>query len=106
MSTTRRTNGAVAIFLPGVAKRLADLIGADFYMVFTSIHEVMIHNVNLTYPDDLENILRDTLREATPEEDFLTDKVYRYCKDTGKFLVYKGDMFLSLGTPRRVKEEG
>ena len=39
LSTARRTNGAVAIFLPGVAKRLADLMDADFYMVFTSIHE-------------------------------------------------------------------
>ena len=26
LSTARRTNGAVAIFLPGVAKRLADLM--------------------------------------------------------------------------------
>ncbi len=33
LSTARRTNGAVAIFLPGVAKRLADLMDADFYMV-------------------------------------------------------------------------
>lgn len=105
LSTARRTNGAVAIFLPGVAKRLAELLDADFYMVFTSIHEVMIHNANLTYPEDLENILRDTLREATPEEDFLTDKVYRYCKDTGTFLVYKGTVFLELGKPKACPEK-
>ena len=74
-------------------------------MVFTSIHEVMIHNANLTYPEDLENILRDTLREATPEEDFLTDKVYRYCKDTGTFLVYKGTVFLELGKPKACPEK-
>ena len=100
LSTARRTNGAVAIFLPGVAKRLADLLEADFYMVFTSIHEVMIHSTELSYPDDLETVLRDTLREATPEEDFLTDKVYRYCRDTGKFMVYKGTVFLELGRPK------
>ena len=76
LSTARRTNGAVAIFLPGVAKRLADLMDADFYMVFTSIHEVMIHNADQSYPEDLENVLRETLREATPEEDFLTDKIW------------------------------
>ena len=44
LSTSRKTNGAVAVFLPGVAERLAYLLDSDFYMVFTSIHEVMIHN--------------------------------------------------------------
>lgn len=41
----------------------------------------MIHNADHSYPEDLENVLRETLREATPEEDFLTDKIYRYCRD-------------------------
>lgn len=92
LSTVRRTNGAVAIFLPGVAARLARLLNTDFYMVFTSIHEVMIHNANVVYPDDLEEILGDTLREATPEEDVLTERIYRYCRDTGEFIMYKGEM--------------
>lgn len=99
LSTARRTNGAVAIFLPGVAQRLAKMMDADFYMAFTSIHEVMIHNADRTYPEDLENILRETIREATPEEDFLTDKVYRYCRETGDFLMYKGTVPLELGMP-------
>ena len=44
LSTTRKTNGAIAVFLPGVAERIAELLDSDFYMVFTSIHEVMIHS--------------------------------------------------------------
>ena len=103
LSTARRTNGAIAIFLPGVAKRLADLMDAD--MVFTSIHEVMIHNADRSYPEDLENVLRDTLREATPEEDFLTDKIYRYCRDTGSFLVYKGTVVIDLDKMKSGSEE-
>ena len=99
LSTARRTNGAVAVFLPGVAQRLSKMMDADFYMAFTSIHEVMIHSADRTYPEDLENILRDTIREATPEEDFLTDKVYRYCRETGDFLMYKGKVPLELGMP-------
>ena len=105
LSTARRTNGAVAIFLPGVAKRLADLMDADFYMVFTSIHEVMIHNADHSYPEDLENVLRETLREATPEEDFLTDKIYRYCRETGDFLMYKGTVFIDLNKLKSDSEE-
>lgn len=104
LSTARRTNGAVAAFLPGVARRIADLMDADFYLVFTSIHEVMIHNVNLSYPEDLEVVLKDTIREATPDEDFLTDKVYRYCRETGDFMMYQGASFGDIGSPHKDKE--
>lgn len=104
LSTVRRTNGAVAVFLPGVAKRLSDLMNADFYLVFTSIHEVMVHSVKLSYPEDLEVVLKDTIREATPEEDFLTDKVYRYCRETGDFMVYQGTAFLEIGRPHREED--
>lgn len=45
LSTSRKINGAVAVFLPGVAERIYDLLNSDFYIVFTSIHEAMIHNV-------------------------------------------------------------
>ena len=105
LSTTIRTNGAVAIFLPGVAERIGQLMGGGFYMVFTSIHEVMIHNADHSYPEDLENVLRETLREATPEEDFLTDKIYRYCRETGDFLMYNGTVFIDLNKLKSDSEE-
>ena len=88
LSTARRTNGAVAIFLPGVAKRLADLMDADFYMVFTSIHEVMIHNERSADPEELKKVLADTVNETTPPEDFLTYQIYHYDLETGAFSVF------------------
>lgn len=86
LSTTRKTNGAVAVFLPGVAERIAELLDSDFYMVFTSIHEVMIHSTGSGVdPKDLKLVLRDTLREATPSSDYLTEKIYKYNRRTHKF---------------------
>lgn len=86
LSTTRKTNGAVAVFLPGVAEHLAELLNSDFYMVFTSIHEVMIHSVKSGVdPKDLKLVLRDTLREVTPSSDYLTEKIYKYNRRTHKF---------------------
>ena len=85
LSTTKRTNGAVAVFLPGVAQRLAYLLGGSFYMVFTSIHEVMIHIVTMVDPKDLQHVLQNTIEEATPAEDVLTCKIYHYNKDTECF---------------------
>ena len=58
-----KTNGAVAVFLPGVAEQLAYMLDSDFYMVFTSVHEVMIHNDKFVEPEDLQCVLRDTIRE-------------------------------------------
>ena len=86
LSTTRKTNGAVAVFLPGVAERIAELLDSDFYMVFTSIHEVMIHRTGSGVdPKDLKLVLRDTLREVTPSSDYLTSKIYKYNRKTHKF---------------------
>ena len=85
LSTTKRTNGAVAVFLPGVAQRLAYLLGGSFYMVFTSIHEVMIHIDTMVDPKDLQHVLQNTIEEATPAEDVLTCKIYHYNKDTECF---------------------
>lgn len=86
LSTTRKTNGAVAVFLPGVAEKISELLDSDFYMVFTSIHEVMIHSVKSGVDlKDLKLVLQDTLREVTPSSDYLTEKIYKYNRRTHKF---------------------
>lgn len=91
LSTVKRTNGAVAVFLPGVAERLACLMNGSFYMVFTSIHEVMIHNVEAVDPENLRHVLADTVRDTTPEEDFLTLNIYQYDKNSGTFSLCEED---------------
>ena len=86
LSTTRKTNGAVAVFLHGVAETISELLDSDFYMVFTSIHEVMIHSTGSGVDlKDLKLVLQDTLREATPSSDYLTEKIYKYNRRTHKF---------------------
>lgn len=85
LSTTQKTNGAVAVFLPGVAERLAYLLNSDFFMVFTSIHEVMIHSDTTVTPQELKSVLKDTMEEATPEEDYLSSEIYHYSRNTHQF---------------------
>lgn len=78
MSTSDKTNGAVSVFLPGVAKRLGELLDSDFYMAFTSVHEVMIHDIKSVQWKELENIVSATIQGSTPAEDYLTSRIYRY----------------------------
>ena len=85
LSTIQKTDGAVAIFLPGVAERLGELLEGSFYMVFTSVHEVMIHNDTQVDPEDLRNVLRDTIKESAEPEDFLSYYIYHYNRETKKF---------------------
>lgn len=85
LSTKTKTNGAVAIFLPGVAERVAELLDGSFYMVFTSVHEVMIHKDTEVEEDALREILRDTIHVATMEDEFLTYKIYHYNREKKEF---------------------
>lgn len=85
LSTGQKTNGAVAIFYPGVARLFCDKINTDgLYLVFTSIHEVMVHNARMIEPEDLASVLNDTIKEVTPKEDVLTDHVYYYNAETDR----------------------
>lgn len=86
LSTTRQINGAIAVFLPGVAEKISEMLKSDFYMVFTSIHEVMIHSTKSGVdPSDLKNVLKSTIAEATQARDYLTEKIYKYNRKTHKF---------------------
>lgn len=92
LSTNERTNGAVAVFLPGAAERLAELMGGGYYLVFTSIHEVFLHPEEGVEPEELRRILRETIEEATPEEDVLTYHIYRYDKENGMISMVETDV--------------
>ena len=61
---------------------------AEKNMVFTSIHEVMIHSEDSADPRKLKEVLAETVEETTPEEDFLTYYVYHYNAETGQFSYY------------------
>lgn len=45
----------------------------------------MIHNAKKVDPEDLKSVLTDTIRETVPEEDYLTEKIYKYNRKTHKF---------------------
>lgn len=78
LSTPQRVNGAMSIFLPGVAERLGSIMNNDYFIVFTSKHECMIHLCDTVEEDVVRTIMNDTIDEATPDEDVLTRKLYRY----------------------------
>ncbi len=89
LTTLQKSYGAIALFYPGMAERLAEVFGCDLLLAFTSVHEVMIHRMNLVLPEEVEGALRQTLEECTPKEDFLTDKLYYYSRSTKQIALYE-----------------
>lgn len=79
LSNTKRTYGAVCMIYPGVLEKLAAEIGQDFYILPSSVHEVIfLRDIRA----DGENALRDMIMEinrtqVAPEE-VLSDQLYHY----------------------------
>lgn len=78
VTNASQMNGAISIFLPGVAKKLGELLGGDYYIAFTSLHEVVLHKIGTVELEQIRKSLNGMNMEVIAEEDFLSEKVYRY----------------------------
>ena len=76
VTATPRTDGAVAIFYPGVLERLSEMAEGDYYVVFNGKDEAYIHLPQTVTLKKIQNALLDSNR-AFPE-DALTNNIYYY----------------------------
>ena len=77
LTNAKGINGATALFYPGVKERLAELLGGDYFVGFTSIHEAVIHPVQHNVLSEMKAAIHHT-NAVFDRRDMLTDKVYRY----------------------------
>lgn len=89
LTNTSQMNGAVSIFLPGVAKKLGELLGGDFYIGFTSLHEAVLHKVGMIGVERIRDSLKSMNAEVIAEKDFLSEQVYRYSRENDKIEAVK-----------------
>ena len=76
----------------------------DFYVVFSSVHEALIHSSKLCSLEELENLLRISNGRMTFQKEFLTDKVYYYCREEDKFIMLQGSLKMLVTTIRMDEE--
>jgi len=84
VTTTKQTNGAIALFYPGVKERLAQLANGSFYVAFTSIHEARIHCKESISPLQILRQLNQVNKVFDPTE-ILSRKVFYYDCEEGTF---------------------
>lgn len=82
LTTDRKTNGAIAAFLPGTLERISELYGdSDFYLAFTSIHEAMTHKKGSIKIENIKRNVTETNR-IFGGDDTLSNLVWLYSAET------------------------
>ena len=80
LTTTRRVNGAIAFFYPGIKDLLAKKMDGDYYVVFPSVHEAIIHPVNCINVQEIRASLQH-INAIYGEKGMLSDRVFCYHKN-------------------------
>lgn len=84
VTTSRKTNGAIAMFVPGVKEKIAEMYGDSFYVAFTSVHEAMIHKNGSIEPISIKRNVTETNR-IFGADDTLSNNVFFFDKETKEF---------------------
>lgn len=88
VTTTRKTNGAISLFYPGVKEKIAEMFDNDFYVGFTSIHEAMLHCKGTINPASIKKHIQAT-NQTFGAEDTLSDEVFYYNRKDKSFTVVR-----------------
>ena len=83
LTNQSKTNGAGVLVQDGVLEKVGGMIGSDFYVLPSSIHEVLIvpDNGNMRLAE-LEDMVREVNATQVAPEDLLSDKVQYYDLET------------------------
>lgn len=84
VTTTMQINGAIAMFYPGVKEKIAEMIGGDYLIAFTSISEARIHKCGTINPIEALRRVKG-MNKMIPADEVLTRKMYMYECSTGEF---------------------
>lgn len=78
LSTFKTTNGAVALFYPGVIEKMMKIMGGSFLAVFMNINDVLIFDKD----DQMAYHFTQIAKEAGPIGEMLSGKMY-LCNENG-----------------------
>lgn len=81
LTNRQKIQGAACILYPGVLKQFSDKLKQDFYVLPSSIHEViLVPAIPVTEPEMLRDIVSDINRTQVAIDEVLADSVYFYSR--------------------------
>ena len=79
LSNTSGINGATSLLYKDELKTIARKIGEDFYILPSSVHEVILIPVSLAPShEELSRMVQEVNETQVPDEDILSDRAYYY----------------------------
>ena len=89
LSTKTSISGAMAVFFPGVLERVAEILDDDFYIVFLSIQEGMVHPMKKSEKSFLVDHAKKTKRMNMSVVEYLSSTLFVYRRN--KQILEKAD---------------
>ncbi len=80
--------GAVTLLYTKMTKQIGEMLGEDYYVIPSSIHEVLLVPASSGFGrQDLETMLHDINRREMDPEEVLSEQVYYYSRSADKLIV-------------------
>lgn len=82
LTNTSKTYGAAAILYPGLLKSIADKAETNFWVLPSSVHEVLLlpAELDVDMRDDLTAMVKEVNATQVPEGEILSDHAYYYSR--------------------------
>lgn len=87
ITNTKGISGATSILYNGILKEMADAIGGDFYIIPSSIHEVLCISSNGKDAESLKCLVGEVNNDIVDNQDRLSYSVYLYEVESGSIKV-------------------
>ena len=78
LTTFKTTNGAAALFYPGVAEKMMQVMGGAFWAVFMNVNDIMIFDIG----DPMARMSADIARDGGGQGEMLSNRIY-LCSEKG-----------------------
>ncbi|MBR0381811.1 MAG: hypothetical protein IJH71_05160 [Eubacterium sp.] len=90
ISNETGVNGAAVMFYKGVLEELADQLYDDLYILPSSIHEILVIPAGTgRNPEKLRDMVREVNATAVRDEDYLSDALYFYDRESAGIRVWE-----------------
>lgn len=90
LSNEKGVNGAACLLYPGVLQELNKKMSGNFYVLPSSVHELIVIPDTGTPANRLCEMVYCINRTQLPQEDVLSDAVYYYSEESGELKVVAG----------------
>lgn len=87
LTNESKLNGAAVLFYPEVQEKIAEQLGGDYFVLPSSVHEVLIvPNQGILEYQELKDMVNDVNNTQVPPDEVLTGEVYSYDKESRQLM--------------------